>query len=357
MEREQAMASDDAAANTRAAEQRTPGEIVAGGLGLVARKHFPGATGVTNVTRLTAGATQEIWRFDLQLPGGDEPLILRRTPGGAIVERNAASTSIGLDTEAEILRLVFATGAPVPEVRHILRPDDGLGQGFIMRFVAGETLGGRIVRDPRFAEVRPKLARQCGEILARIHAISAENAPPLKQAGAVELIDQLRASYQATDWPRPVFELAFRWLADHMPPPPSRPRLVHGDFRNGNLIFDETGVVAVLDWELAHIGDPMADLGWICTNCWRFGAVDKPVGGFGQREDLWAGYEAAGGDKVDRTHALFWELFGSLRWGVMCAGMIPAFRAGESVERGVIARRASENEVDLMRLLAGQGAA
>ena len=58
-----------------------------------------------------------------------------------------------------------------PAVRHVLKPADGLGQGFIMDFVAGETLGGRIVRDPRFAEVRPKLARQCGEILARIHAI------------------------------------------------------------------------------------------------------------------------------------------------------------------------------------------
>jgi aminoglycoside phosphotransferase (APT) family kinase protein len=351
MERKRAMASDDAATNTK-----TPGEIVAERLAVVAQRHFPGARGVAKVTRLTAGATQEIWRFELLLADGDQSLILRRTPGGTVVERTETSTSIGLETEAEILQLVFAAGAPVPEVRHVLTPDDGLGQGFIMSFVAGETLGGRIVRDPRFADVRPRLARQCGEILARIHAIPTENAPPLKHAGAAELIAQLQASYEATDWPRPVFDLAFRWLGERMPPA-ARPRLVHGDFRNGNLIFDETGVVAVIDWELAHIGDPMADLGWICTNCWRFGAVDKPVGGFGQREDLWEGYEAAGGDPVNRAHALFWEVFGSLRWGVMCAGMIPTFRAGDSVERGVIARRASENEVDLMRLLAGKGAA
>jgi len=344
------LASDDAA------QIRTPGEIVAERLAVVAQRHFPGSSGVANVTRLTAGATQEIWRFELLRADGDQSLILRRTPGGAIVERTETSTSIGLETEAEVLRLVYAAGAPAPEVRHVLTPEDGLGQGFIMTFVAGETLGGRIVRDPRFAEVRPKLARQCGEILARIHAIPTEHAPPLKHAGAVELIAQLQGAYQATEWPRPVFDLAFRWLGERMPPP-ARPRLVHGDFRNGNLIFDETGVVAVLDWELAHIGDPMADLGWICTNCWRFGAVDKPVGGFGQREDLWEGYEAAGGDPVNRAHALFWELFGSLRWGVMCAGMIPTFRAGESVERGVIARRASENEIDLMRLLDGKGAA
>jgi aminoglycoside phosphotransferase (APT) family kinase protein len=345
------MASDDAAGATR-----TPGEIVAERLAVVAERHFPGSTGVARVTRLTAGATQEIWRFDLLRAEGDQALILRRTPGGAIVPRSETSTSIGLEAEAEILKLVYAAGAPVPEVRHVLTAGDGLGQGFIMGFVAGETLGGRIVRDPRFAEVRPKLARQCGEILAKIHAIPTDSAPPLKHAGAAELIEQLQGAYQTTNWPRPVFDLAFRWLGERMPPPLAQPRLVHGDFRNGNLIFDETGVVAVLDWELTHIGDPMADLGWICTAPWRFGAVDKPVGGFGQREDLWEGYEAAGGQPVDRAQALFWEVFGSLRWGVMCAGMIPAFRAGDSVERGVIARRASENEVDLMRLLAGKGA-
>src|SRR5271168_1330311 len=187
------MALDDAAA-----DKRTPGEIVAERLAAVAQQHFPGSHGVAKVTRLTAVATQEIWRFELLQADGEQSLILRRTPGGAVVERTETSTSIGLETEAEILRLVFAAGAPVPEVRHVLTPDDGLGQGFIMTFVAGETLGGRIVRDPRFAEVRPKLARQCGEILARIHAISAEKAPPLKQAGAVELIEQLKASYHAT---------------------------------------------------------------------------------------------------------------------------------------------------------------
>jgi aminoglycoside phosphotransferase (APT) family kinase protein len=346
------MASDDAAA----VDKRTPGEIVAEGLAAVVRAHFLGADGVAKVTRLTAGATQEIWRFELLEGGRETPLILRRSPGGVIVERTSNSSSIGLATEAELLLLVGKAGAKVPRVRHILTPADGLGQGFIMDFVAGETLGGRIVRDARFAEVRPKLARQCGEILARIHAIPAEAAPHLKHSTAAELVDQWRTAYQSTEWPRPVFELAFRWLDEHLPPPPAQPRLVHGDFRNGNLIFDEQGVAAVLDWELAHVGDPMEDMGWICTNCWRFGAVDKPVGGFGQREEMWAGYEAAGGDPVNRAHALFWEVFGSMRWGVMCAGMIPTFRAGESVERGVIARRASENEIDLMRLLAGRGA-
>ena len=119
------------------------------------------------------------------------------------------------------------------------------------------------------------------------------------------MIDQWRNAYHMTNWPRPVISLAFRWLDDHCPPPPARPCVVHGDFRHGTLIIGPDGVRAVLDWELAHIGDPMEDLGWICVNAWRFGVVDKPVGGFGSREDLWAGYEAAGGPPVDSRHALF----------------------------------------------------
>jgi len=148
-----------------------------------------------------------------------------------------------------------------------------------------------------------------------------------------------------------VFDLTFAWLAARVPPP-SAPRLVHGDFRNGNLMIGPDGVVAVLDWELAHFGDPMEDLGWICVNPWRFGMVDKPVGGFGEREDLYAGYEAISGTQVDRANVRFWEVLGALKWGVMCAGMTASFRAGDpSVERSVIARRASETEVDLMRIL------
>ena len=336
------MAADDPASAAKSA-----GEALAEGLAGVARRHFGAASGVANVTRMTAGATQEIWRFELTQDGVATPLILRRAPGGERV----SDTAIGLETEAELLRAAAAAGVPVPAVRHVLTPEDGLGHGFVMQFVEGETLGGRIVRDPRFAAARPKLARQCGEILARIHAIPAASAPTLKNATPAELLAQWRASYEATAWPRPVFDLTFAWLAARVPPP-SAPRLVHGDFRNGNLMIGPDGVVAVLDWELAHFGDPMEDLGWICVNPWRFGMVDKPVGGFGEREDLYAGYEAISGTQVDRANVRFWEVLGALKWGVMCAGMTASFRAGDpSVERSVIARRASETEVDLMRIL------
>jgi len=316
-------------------------------LGAVARNRL-GAEGVADVARLSAGATQEIWRFDLIKDGAATPLILRRAPGGDRV----SDTAVGLETEARLIEAAGAIGVPVPPVRWVLTPDDGLGHGFIMAFVEGETLGGRIARGEALAETRTFLARQCGEILARIHTLDPKAFPTLRRATTAELVDQYRQIYRASGWPRPVFELAFRWLDDHCPPP-APARLVHGDFRNGNLMIGPEGVRAVLDWEIAHVADPMEDLGWICTSSWRFGVVDKPVGGFGLREDLWAGYEAAGGAPVNREHALFWEVYGSLRWGVMCAGMATTFRTADpNVERAVIARRTSETEVDLLRLLA-----
>jgi aminoglycoside phosphotransferase (APT) family kinase protein len=238
-------------------------------------------------------------------------------------------------------------------VRHVLEPEDGLGHGFIMEFVEGETLGGRIVRSEALAPARAFLARQCGEVLARLHTMDPDEFPMLRRQTPAELVEQYYTAYRASNWPRPVFELAFRWLREHCPPAPKTMALVHGDFRNGNLMIGPDGVRAVLDWEIAHVGDPMEDLGWICTNAWRFGRVDLPVGGFGRREDLWAGYEAAGGAPVQRDHAHWWEVYGSMRWGVMCSGMAMAFRGADpSVERAVIARRTSENEIDLLRLLA-----
>ncbi|TRW15303.1 phosphotransferase family protein [Glacieibacterium frigidum] len=304
-------------------------------LSTLAPRLDPQARGVQNVRRLSGGATQEIWRFDLDT---GTPLILRRAPGGLRI-----AETVGLEVEARLLAAAGAGGVPVPGVRLVLGEGDGLGQGFVMDFVEGETLGGRIVRAPPAG-----LARQCGAILARIHALDPGDFPTLARRSTVELVDQWRAVYRAAAWPRPVFEVALRWLDSHRPPPPARPALVHGDFRNGNLMIGAEGVRAVLDWELAHVGDPLEDLGWLCVNSWRFGRSDLPVGGFGTVDDLVAGY----GGAVDRAALHWWEVFGTLRWGCMCAGMAAAFRGPDpSVERAMIARRTSETEIDLLRLL------
>jgi len=310
----------------------------------------PGATGVVGVTRLSGGASQETWSFDIVHPNGNIGAILRRAPVGY----GAAPTrAAGLNAEATLMQLAHDAGLPSPPVLHVLQPQDELGTGFIMARVEGETIARKILRDDQFAQARPKLARQLGKVLAGIHGLSLTQLPELRRMTATREIDELERDYRSFDWPRPVFELALRWLRDRDPGPPQQVTLVHGDFRHGNLIIGPDGVRAVLDWELAHTGDPMEDLGWVCVNSWRFGEIDKPVGGFGSREELFAGYEAAG-HRVDPARVMFWEVMGTLRWGVMCCGMMQRFRSGPdySMERAMIGRRSSETEIDLLRLLA-----
>lgn len=309
-----------------------------------------GATGIANAARLSGGASQETWSFDIMHPDGNIGAILRRAPSGygAAPERAA-----GLDAEAVLMQRAYAAGIPSPPVMHVLDTVDELGIGFIMGRIAGETIARKILRDDAFAAVRPKLARQVGDVLRGIHGLDRATLPQLRHMNPATEIAELTRDYRGFDWPRPVFDLALRWLADNDPGPAQHETLVHGDFRNGNLIIGEDGIRAVLDWELAHFGDPMEDLGWICVNSWRFGAIDKPVGGFGSREEMFAGYEAAGG-RVDAVRVKYWEVMGTLRWGVMCCGMMQRFRAGpdHSMERAMIGRRASETEIDLLRLLA-----
>jgi aminoglycoside phosphotransferase (APT) family kinase protein len=239
---------------------------------------------------------------------------------------------------------------------HVLTPQDELGTGFIMQRVEGETIARKILRDEQFAKARPMLARQLGKVVAGIHGLAASKLPKLRQMTSTKEIADLEREYRSFGWPRPVFELALRWLRDRDPGPSEEVTLVHGDFRHGNLIIGPDGVRAVLDWELAHTGDPMEDLGWICVNSWRFGEIDKPVGGFGSREELFAGYESAG-RRADPARVKFWEVMGTLRWGVMCCGMMQRFRSGpdHSMERAMIGRRSSETEIDLLRLLAPRG--
>lgn len=306
-----------------------------------------GGIDVTSLRALAGGASQELWSMIVKTHTGEVRVVLRRAP-----ERVQNALAIPISLEAELITAAHAAGVASPRVLYVLRPEDGLGAGFFMEHVDGEALGQRVVRDEAFAAVRPMLARQCGEALARIHALPVHPALPVTQA--LGLVDTLERQHRSENWPRPVFELAFRWLRENAPAPVA-PKVVHGDFRTGNLLIGARGVQAVLDWELAHAGDPMEDLGWICVNSWRFGALDKPVGGFGAREDLYAAYERAGGGAVDPQRVRYWEVAGTLRWGVICTMSGVALRDGgqSGVERAMIARRASETELDLLLLMEG----
>ena len=186
------------------------------------------------------------------------------------------------------------------------------------------------------------------EALARIHAIPVEPALGL---GQPDQLADFEAFLDDLGMAHPALELGLRWLRTN-PPTPGRSAVVHGDFRIGNLIVDPDGLAAVIDWELAHVGDPLEDLGWVSMRAWRFGSRLE-VGGFADREEFLDAYEAAAGVSVDRSAVHWWEVMGTFKWGVMAMIQASAHLMGvsRSVELAAIGRRVAETEYDLLRLL------
>jgi len=318
---------------------------------LLARAVAPecGPGSVEQLRRLSGGASRETWSFDLVNGDGTRHgFVLRRDPGGHTGE-SARST------EYRLLEAAAAGGVIVPRVRHLLEPGDELGDGFVMDRVEGETIPRKILRDEEFADARPRLAAQCGEIAARIHAIDPAALPQLPLQTAESQVEQYRQVLDTFDEPHPAFELGLRRLAEQLPSPPPAPQLVHGDFRNGNLIVGADGIRAVLDWELTHLGDPVEDLGWLCVKSWRFGVANRLVGGFGDVSDLRAAYESAGGRPFDDATLRWWVALGTLKWGVICIGQAFTHLNGvvRSVELATLGRRVAETEWDLLDILDG----
>ncbi len=326
---------------------------------------------IVGLQRLSGGANMETWSFDRVLGDKHEPLILRRLPGGAVAEIDSAPVvgELSLADEAALLTIAGQHAVPVPAVRLLLRGEHALGQGYIMSRAAGEALPFRILADERYRGAREQLAFQCGQTLGRIHQVPLTALPagvPDHSGALLFQRAQLLLDNHGND--TPVLQLGLNWLREH-PRRNARRTLVHGDFRNGNLMVDLQAdggavvgamvgampgapvcpLVGVLDWELAHLGDPMADLGWLATHSWRYGQAQRPVGGFGHWAELFGGYRSAGG-VVDEDRVRWWVVLGSLRWGVICESMGQAWLSGAEpvMEKAAIGRRASETEIDLL---------
>jgi aminoglycoside phosphotransferase (APT) family kinase protein len=307
-----------------------------------------GPVQIAGLTRLSGGASRETWAFDaIGADGSRAGLVLRRDPPGRPSEPGAMSR------EARAISAARAAGLAVPEV--LLSTDEpGLwgSAGLIMRRVAGETIARKILRDAAYSRAREVLAGQLGAFAAGLHALNPPAGLPTPDP-----VPDLRASYAGLGQPSPVFELAFRTLeAD--PPPPRGPVTVHGDLRLGNLIVGPDALHAVIDWELVHAGNPAEDLGWLCVKAWRFGA-GPPAAGVGTREDLLGAYRAAGGADIGLDELRWWEILGTLRWGVICMSQAWAHLSGalRSVELAAIGRRVCEQEWDLLLLLTPEAAA
>ena len=317
----------------------------------VVEARMPGCQRVQSIRPLTGGASRQMYKARVRTADGEQRLALRMTTSGAL----GSLQQLELPLEVTVLRAVRDKGVAAPEVYFEFGPQDGLGPGYAMEFVDGETLGGRIAKSARFATARQGLAAACGRTLAKIHRVDlrasglAERMPAFTPISAIEQTYEQYLSLEASE---PMLDYAARWLREHAPEP-AAPVLTHGDFRNGNLVVDERGLAAILDWELSALGDPMRDLGWLCLNSWRYGVSHLPVGGFGTVEETLAAYTAAGGPTVDRERIHFWQVYGSFWWAVACMSMASTYRTGlaRHADRPAIGRRTSEAQIDLVNLL------
>lgn len=299
------------------------------------------AAPVEHLTRLTGGASRETFRFSV---AGVDHVLQRERPG---TQRRPQ----GMAAEAEVVRSAEAVGVAVPKVvvSNAEAPDTAIGPSFfVTEAVDGETIARRILRDDDYRDARPVLAGQFGAALAAIHTIDPESMPWLERD---DELDKYRRIADELELARPAFELAFRWL-DRNRPTAVAPSLVHGDFRLGNMIIDPSGLAAVIDWELAHVSEPMEDLAWLCVRAWRFGA-SLPVAGLGSYDDLLGGYESVTGVSVDRVSLRWWEVMGTLKWGIMCGLQANAHLSGvyRSVELAAIGRRIVEQEQDVLAII------
>jgi aminoglycoside phosphotransferase (APT) family kinase protein len=304
---------------------------------------------VVDLVRLSGGASRETWAFDLvpAAAGRRRALILQRRRAGA----GPQGHSPGI--EAQLLRAAASWGVPVPGL--VAEGDgetDGVGAPWlVVDRVEGETIPRKLLRDDEFAEARRRLPAQCGRAAAALHAIPVDDLPD--GLDDQDQLDAFGSLVGVLDPPRPALELGLRRLAATRPAAgATRRTLVHGDLRTGNLLVGPDGLRAVLDWELAHIGDPIEDLGWFCLRSWRFGSPHR-AGGFGPVEDLVDAYQSEAGVKVDLDALCWWEAFGALKWAVICLLQAGVHLSGvsRSVELAAIGRRAYESEWDLLELL------
>lgn len=311
-------------------------ELTQGLASALARIGLPAPGGLE---RLSGGANMESWRFS----AGDALCVLRRAPSLEMM----AGRPMDHAGEVQVVRAARAAGVMAPEVLVELVPSDGIGSGYVMRAIAGSP-------DPNafLAEAEPAVAiRDIARELVAVHRTDCTGIP-VPMMDTAKALSELRSRFFDYGGDRPILALALKWLEANLPAPVA-PRLVHGDFRLGNLMFEHGRLTGVLDWELAHLGDWHEDLAFGCMTVWRFSRPDRPGYGLTSIEELAQAYESAGGETFDPVRFRFWTVYRTFWWALGCLQMGGFWRAGHdrSVERVVVARRTAEQELDLLLLL------
>ena len=302
------------------------------------------------------GACQENFGLTLQIGDHEERFALR---SDAVV---SLPGSLGRNEEYEVVRAAVSAGVPTPAARwkvpNLLRPG---ATAVVLDWCEGVAIGARVLKDPRLEEARKTLPEELAQALAAIHSVTPSTNPELPLVSALSAADgqdpcrvaiAQSEGILATVPVRPAVTRILHWLQQNVPPPAPRV-LVHGDFRVGNFMVAPTGLQAVLDWEFAHWGDAHCDLAWICVRDWRFGRLNRPVGGLTSRADFMGRYAAASGQTVDPVRLHWWEVMGNLRWAV--GAVSQAYRvlsgAEANLELLAIGRRAAEMEWEALRLI------
>jgi len=293
---------------------------------------------VSDPVLLAGGASKEAWAVD----AGGERLLVRRAAGGVIHKH-----TLSLADEFEVLRAAHEAGVTVPRPYGYIADLEGR-EAFVMERLEGETIGRRIVRKDELAGARRALPAQMAEELAKIHAIPPSRLPFLGETrveGMVEELDEVGE-------PHPAIELGLWWLRENRPP--ARDSVVaHGDFRIGNLVVGDHGLVGVLDWEFAHVDDPVRDLAFSLVRAWRFGVPEKRLGGIGDVEPYLALYNELTGLDVRPEELDYWELAGNVAWAIGCVTQAQRHLTGQdrSVELAILGRLGVEVEYEICRLL------
>jgi aminoglycoside phosphotransferase (APT) family kinase protein len=283
---------------------------------------------------LAGGASKEAWSVDAD----GEALLVRRAAVGVIHKH-----TLSLEHEFAVIEAAYAAGVLVPRpIRYI--PDLDGREAFVMERLQGETIGRRIVR----MQIPRELPRQMADELAKIHAIPAARVPFLEEAP----IERMVAEFDEVGEPRPAIELGLWWLRENRPPPRDAV-VVHGDYRIGNLVVGERGLVGVLDWEFAHVDEPVRDLAFALVRAWRFGVPELRLGGIGNAEPYVERYNELTGFDVRPEELDYWELAGNVGWAIGCLTQMQRHLSGQdrSVELAILGRLGAEVEYEICSLL------
>lgn len=308
---------------------------------------------VEQAVQLSGGTLQENWRLDLRWPNEPETrAYVVRTTGASGIGGSATRAQ-----EHAVLQRVAAAGVTVATPRWLCTDARVAGSEFLVTdFVPGTAVPQRIVRDAEAGGWGPALAFRLGQELARLHRVRADAAldflPSPEHGTALGLVAQYRQYLDTLDRAHPTLEWVLRWLEANAPAPEATV-LCHGDFRTGNYLVHEAALSAVLDWELAHWGQPLADMGWLCTRFWRFGAPHKAAGGVADRSHLYDGFESEGGTRPDPNAAHYWEVMANVRWAVISLQQAQRHLSGRepSLELALIGRQTGEMELEALDLI------